>query len=208
MKLHPISLYLERFEHTQRGQDKAEQIPMVEEAAPTPQQPSHVEVESPYNKALAEAREEARKQFDAQREIDLKVFSDRMKLERLGWTEAEGERLAVLLRASLESAIGELRFAIESALLPFVKQRALDLLLEDYAQTIRLVAGNDKSPPISIRGPRDLTKIIEAKLKRENIAVQIFESDQIDISASLGATTIVSRLEEWLSNITREGIAE
>ncbi len=208
MKLHPISQYLERFEHAQQVQEERKQIAVVEEAVLIPQQTSETKAESPLNKAIAEAREEARKEFDAQREIDLQEFSDRMNHERRRWTEEEGEHLAVLLRASLEAAFEELRIAIESVLLPFVSQRALDLLLEDYARTIRLIAGNDSCPPIRIQGPGDLTKIVEAKLMTEKIAVQTFESDQIDISASIGVTTIVSRLEEWLSNIQREGIAE
>lgn len=207
MKLHPISLYLERFETARQGGDECEQVSVVDKSMLTPQQPSENKAESSC-KTVAEAQEEAQKQFAAQREIDLEEFSDRMRLERQRWTEAESDRLAVLLQSSLELATVELRTAIESVLLPFISQRAMDLLLEDYAQTIRSIAGNVSCPPISIRGPRDLTKIIEAKLKAENIAIQIFESDQIDMSASLGATTIVSRLEEWLSNMQQEGIAE
>lgn len=205
MKLRQLSSCLETFEIGE------ETFPPIS----TPEVTPHREAQSMTSsheidereKAVAAALEEAKLQFLAQREADLLEFSARLAAERDSWSQIVGHEVSQLISNSFASATRELKESIEQTLLPFVNRRALDILIEDFLQTLKHAVSNEDLPSIRIKTPPDLGEIVHRFLEQEGIAAEILESEQMDISVTLGATTIVSRLNDWLTSISAQGPA-
>ncbi len=206
MRLRPLSACLENFDV---GEEIFPPI-LAPEVAIQPESrstTSSLEIDE-RERAVTAALEEAKLQFLAQRETDLLEFSTRVAAERHAWCQSVGLEMSQLISNSLASATRELKESIEQALLPFVNRRALDMLLNDFLVTLKHAVSSENHLSIRIQAPPDLKTVLHGFLAQEGIVAEIVESERMDISVTLGATTIVSRLNDWLTSLSDERLSD
>ncbi len=199
--LREIGDYLMRFDGDERREDEA--VQEAEVAAETELiTPLDAEVEEGETREelIARIRAEAKMEFAAQLFKERQASEERMTAERGKWVSEEGERLSDQITLTLKESMSELACAIETILRPFVVGNLLRQLLDDFVETLQALAANRADPFVRLSGPSDLTEAIGAKLSEKGVATEIVVSEEVEVKATIGATTIATNMREWLES--------
>lgn len=146
-------------------------------------------------------RDELQSEFDARLAQARADFEVRLEDERQKWTEGEAQALAQKLTQALNEALESLRVDVSRVLTPFVSRRLSALILDDLVTTVRAGLANESAPAVEISGPPDFVGKLGAALAHEGVAMTRRESDGIDATITFDATTIETRLGEWVARI-------
>ncbi|MBG0808601.1 hypothetical protein IY145_04355 [Methylosinus sp. H3A] len=153
---------------------------------------------------LEEGRDSAKAECDAKIERERAAFAQRLEEERRRWAREEGERLGRDFRDALGRFSARIGDDVEKILEPFVVREIREQMLVGLLETLRILLVDHENPVVHLSGPVDLLEAICTKLHGEDIATRIDDVGGADVRARLDATTIETRLGEWMAQL-REG---
>ena len=132
------------------------------------------------------------------------TFEQRLRDERARWAREHGERLGRALLRSQEDAMRALRDELTNILSPFVSREIVERVTYDLIAAMRLAFANEDAPALCVSAPKDLLERIETTLKAENVSIKAQESEQVDAHVAFAATIVESRLQDWISRLSKE----
>lgn len=210
MTIHRAAAYLIRF-------DEAPAAPIVaagenDDASvmepltpPQPEPPAPVAIEPlPPQRTEEEILAEAEAGFAERLAMERESFDQRLRDERARWVHEQGERLGRALLRSQEEAMRALRDELTRILSPFVSREIVERVADDVIAAMRLALANEDAPALSVSAPKDLLERIETTLKSENVSIKAQESEQVDAHVAFAATIVESRLQDWISQLSKE----
>lgn len=153
---------------------------------------------------LEEGRAAAELQFDEEIERERATFAQRLEEERRRWSREEGEKLARDFRDALSRFSARIGDDVEHILEPFVVREIRERMLAGLIETLRVLIADRENPVVHLSGPVDLLEAICTKLHSEDIATKVDDVTGVDVRARLDATTIETRLGDWMAQL-REG---
>lgn len=171
---------------------------------PEPEDPRQILTDELREQLLEEGRASAKAACEAALERQRAEFAEKLAEERRGWAQEEGERLGRDFRDALGRFSARIGEDVERILEPFVARGIRERMLAALVDTLRLLLADRENPMIHLSGPLDLLEAICAKLNGENIATKIDDVGGVDVRVRLDATTIETRLGEWMAQL-REG---
>jgi hypothetical protein len=202
-KLHSVAAYLMRFDSEEREEHFA--FPIVEEEQPEPPDgaapPNEAEQDEPSEELIARIRNEEKLQYAALLLKEREAQEERLTAMRQKWIVEEGERLSDSFAQALNEAAAALAGAVENTLRPFVADKILRELVDDFVETLRHVQGNRDEPVIHLSGPSDLVEAVGAKLLELGFGVETRASEEMEVKAKIDATTVMTGMREWLEGL-------
>lgn len=201
-KLRSVAAYLMRFDAEEREEFFAS--PVVEEepepahVAPPPEEAEQGESQE---ELVTRIRNEEKMQYAALLLRERESFEERVAAARQEWTVEEGERLSNLFAQALKETSAELAEAIENTLRPFVAGKVMRELVDDFVATVRHATANKSEPIIHLSGPADLVEAIGAKLLEMGLGAETVASEDKEVKAKIGATTVMTEMREWLEGL-------
>ncbi|WP_024879103.1 hypothetical protein [Methylosinus sp. LW3] len=184
--------------------DEPEPEPAIDLPEPEPEDIRPVLTDELREQLLEEGRAAAKAECDEMIARERAAVAQRLEEERRRWSREEGERLGREFRDSLGRYSARIGEDVERILEPFVVREIREKMLVALMDTLRILIADRENPVIHLSGPVDLLEAVCAKLNGEDIATKIEDVGGVDVRARLDATTIETRLGEWMAQL-REG---
>ncbi|WP_036289442.1 hypothetical protein [Methylosinus sp. PW1] len=178
--------------------------PTIDLPEPEPEDIRPVLTDELREQLLEEGRAAAKAECDEMIARERAVAAQRLEEERRRWSREEGERLGREFRDSLGRYSARIGEDVEHILEPFVVREIREKMLVALMDTLRVLIADRENPVIHLSGPVDLLEAVCAKLNGEDIATKIEDVGGVDVRARLDASTIETRLGEWMAQL-REG---
>jgi len=184
--------------------DFVEAEPEAEIVEAEPEDPRPILTDELREQLLEEGRAAAKPECDEKIERERAASAQRLDEERRRWAREEGERLGRDFRDALGRFSARIGDDVERILEPFVVREIREKMLVSLIETLHVLLADRENPVVHLSGPVDLLDAICAKLQGEDIATRIDDVGGVDVRARLDATTIETRLGEWMAQL-REG---
>ncbi|CAN2533794.1 hypothetical+protein [Methylocapsa aurea] len=183
---------------------EAEAEPEVEAPEAEPEDMPPILTDEMRAQLLDEGRAAATAECDEKIERERAAFTQRLEEERRRWAREESERLGREFRDALGRFSARIGDDVERILEPFVVREIREKMLVGLIETLRVLIADRENPVVHLSGPVDLLEAICTKLHGEDIATKIDDVGGVDVRARLDATTIETRLGDWMAQL-REG---
>jgi hypothetical protein len=151
----------------------------------------------------AALRQAIEAEFSASIAAEREAHEEQMILARQQWVEQESEVLGQCVTQAIDAAIDRLRADVARVLSPFVSREICEAALGELIASIRLAIANERAPAMTISGPRDLVAKVSLAIGSD-VALNVVESDSIDVAVDLSPTRIEMRLAEWTRCLSEE----
>lgn len=208
MTIHDVASYLTRFDAppTAMALKEEDETPGVESLfeIPEPLAPEPAAPAPEPTPGREEIYAECETKFQAALAAEREAFENRLNQERDNWATQEAAALSEKLTRALDNAVENLRGDIARILSPFVSKEISLRMLDDVTAALRAGVANEAAPAIRVHARKDLLQKIECALAPEKIALTLVESDDVEIHATFGSTTVETCLSEWMTRLPRE----
>jgi len=208
-----VAFYLPRFDEEPKSLapeppppviDFVEAEPEAETPEAEPEDARPVLTDEMREQLHEEGRAAAKAECDEKIERERTAFTQRLEEERRRWSREESERLGREFRDALGRFSARIGDDVERILEPFVVREIREKMLVGLIETLRVLIADRENPVVHLSGPVDLLEAICTKLHGDDIATRIDDVGGVDVRARLDATTIETRLGEWMAQL-REG---
>jgi len=162
-----------------------------------------------HDTALAQAAVEAAREAgreDARRDYERRLADERALAEaareaalsdaRAQWAAQESRLLSQRLDAALAEIERRLAEGAAQALRPVVEARLAESAARRLAEEARRLLAAQDGPIMRVAGPADLLARLRAEVGAD-ARVAFVETDDADVVATLGPTTVETRLGQW-----------
>jgi hypothetical protein len=181
--------------------------PVVEEEL-VPDEPRTELTDELRAQLVEDGRAAAKEEYDALIARERAAFSLRVETERRRWASEEGERLGDEFRSALDQFVTQVGEDVGRVLEPFVTREMRERMLDALVDRLRVVIADRDDPVVRLSGPTDLLDALCEKLSGEGVATRIEDVGGVDVRARLEATTIETRLEDWMRELRDEDGAQ
>lgn len=154
-----------------------------------------------YDRGLAEGDARTRAHYEALLEQERESHAKQLEEERVRFEMRESANISAAIDGFHQIAEQRLSYSIAKLLMPFLKKKVVDQLVDAFAGRLKQLSGTPGASVIRLCGPETLIEQVLVQLPdmRERIEVRV--EDQLELEAVFDETTLETRLGEWLGQL-------
>jgi hypothetical protein len=168
-----------------------------EEAAPVPAE-GHSVAE---DRAIREAVEAARAEFERQRAEEVADFEFRLAEKEQSFAEMTADVLAEKLTAGLEEIRGQVSGHVARVLARFLDTAVRERALGELSETVAALLAADGALHVRVAGPAALTARLKDKLAAFGEVIEYAPGEGADLTVRVDDTLMETRIAAWAERI-------
>ncbi|WP_420415013.1 hypothetical protein [Roseibium sp.] len=154
-----------------------------------------------YERGLTEGDTRTRAHFEVLLEQEREVHAKQLEEERLRFEMREAANISAAIEGFLQITEQRLSYSLSKLLMPFLKQKVADQLVESFAGRLRQLSEVPGGTTIRLRGPETLVAQVLQQLPGMKDRIDVQTAGQVELQAVFDETTIETRLGDWLGQL-------